>query len=318
MKKRRSKKIYIEGTINEENQRLLDKYERHMNVKELSETTIRNYMYELESWMRFLGDQNVLDVDSDDIEEYIFFMKKEGNNINRIRFKFSTLSAFFKYLKKKKMVKENPVEDVDRPKKSEKIVEQTYLTLGQVNELKEKLHEQDNLQIEVFINLGLVTMARKNALGNIMWKNIDWENNMITGIIEKEGYVVDLFIDDYTKELLHELRKQRRREDIRNPYVFITRYNNKWNKATNTTLSNWVKFAGQLIGIPELHAHDLRHTTNNLLKEAGMPLEDIAELLHHQSTDTTLKHYIQKDPTKLQQQLNSFNPFNNTKKNKKK
>lgn len=313
MGKKRSKKIFIEGTINEDNQKLLDKYIKYMKVKELSDTTIRNYTYELESWLRFLDEVKVVDIKTEDIEDYIFEMKYEGNNTNRLKFKLSTISAFFIFLKKRKIVKENPVELIDRPKKADEVVQQNYLTLEQVEELKKKLHEQDNLQLEVYVNLALITMARVNALSNIMWKNIDWDNNMIVDIVEKEGYVVTLFIDDYTKELLHSLRKDRRNKDIRNPYVFITRYNNKWNKVTNITLNNWTKIAGQLINVPELHNHDFRHTTATLLKNQGMPLEDISKLLHHSGTDVTLKHYIKEDQNKLQETLNNFNPFGNKK-----
>ena len=52
---------------------------------------------------------------------------------------------------------------------------------------------------------------------------------------------------------------------------------------------------GEMIGIPTLHPHDFRHSGATLLKNAGMPLEDVSELLSHESTDTTKKYYIKQD-----------------------
>ena len=47
-----------------------------------------------------------------------------------------------------------------------------------------------------------------------------------------------------------------------------------------------------MIGVPTLHDHDLRHSGSNILKDLGMEIQDIAELLHHESTETTVKHYL--------------------------
>ena len=61
-----------------------------------------------------------------------------------------------------------------------------------------------------------------------------------------------------------------------------------------------------MIGIPTLHNHDLRHSGSNLLKELGMEVEDIAELLHHESTETTIKHYLTKNKKKIKEKKDRF------------
>ena len=73
--KAQSKRIIIEGTINSENQRLLDKYEQYINIKNLSPKTINNYLLDLQQWMKFMnskqGDLLAKEATEDDIEEYM-------------------------------------------------------------------------------------------------------------------------------------------------------------------------------------------------------------------------------------------------------
>jgi integrase len=75
---------------------------------------------------------------------------------------------------------------------------------------------------------------------------------------------------------------------------------------SNGTLNDWCKKAGEMIGVPTLHNHDLRHSGSNILKSMGMELQDIAELLHHESTETTVKHYLQVDKKKIKENKDKF------------
>ena len=44
----------------------------------------------------------------------------------------------------------------------------------------------------------------------------------------------------------------------------------------------------------------------NILKELGMELQDIAELLHHSSTETTVKHYLSVNKKKVKENKDKF------------
>ena len=61
-----------------------------------------------------------------------------------------------------------------------------------------------------------------------------------------------------------------------------------------------------MINVPTLHNHDLRHSGSNLLKELGMDIQDIAELLHHASTETTVKHYLTINKKKVKENKDKF------------
>ena len=75
---------------------------------------------------------------------------------------------------------------------------------------------------------------------------------------------------------------------------------------SNGTLHQWCKKVGLLIGVPSLHCHDFRHSGATLLKHKGMSLEDVSNLLNHQSVEVTKKFYIREDKTKIQLEKDKY------------
>ena len=304
---KRSKRIKTKSSnidaINPENLRILKKYKMDMEIRELSKTTIYNYERDLIHWMSYLCENqfnsSVKDVDEDDIEEFIYYCKSQGNNTERIKRRMSSISALYKFLRRKKEVKENPMEFVARPKKGLPVVVQTYLTAKQVTEIRDWLDENDNLLMKVYVEVSLSTMARVTAISNITWEQIDYEMMVITDVLEKEGKIVDLYFDERTRDLLIELKEFRDRNSIDTPYVFATLRKGEWDRAATTTLAQWCKRIGDFLNIPSLHPHDWRHTSATLKKNAGMDLETVSTLLNHEGTDVTRKFYLKEDKSKL-------------------
>ncbi|MEG2786462.1 MAG: DUF3435 domain-containing protein [Romboutsia sp.] len=309
----RSKRIKLQISIdklNKETLKYLKKYKVDMTIKELSEKSIYNYERDLISWFSYIfmfqDNKTILEIDEDDLTEFFYYCKSEGNNSRRIKRRMSSISAFYIYLKKKRITKENPMEFIDRPRKDTDVVEQTFLSPEQVEEMINKLEEMNDLQMLTYISVGLSTLARVNALSNMRWEQINWDTNTVEGVLEKEGYIVDLDFDDYCKELLLKLKEDRKNKGIDCKYVFATKYNNKYSNPTNATCNQWCKKIGKLIGVPTLHNHDLRHSGATILKNNGADLEDISKMLNHMSTDVTLKHYIKQDTTKLKEAKAKF------------
>jgi len=312
----RSKRINLhdEDTIkdiNPETMKLFKKYQMDMSIRDLSQNTIYGYNTDLTQWFIFMHDKqfnlSVLEATDEDVEEYYFFRKEQGNNVNRQRRVMSSISAFYKFLRKKKMIKESPVEFIDRPKAGQPIVKQTFLTIDQVNQLREKLIEHGDLQLQTYILFGLSTMARVNAIAHLRWEQVDLEERMCSDVLEKEGKIVDLYFSLEVKDLLEKMKSEREEKGIDdNGWVFISPYTSETECIKNGTLNDWCKKAGNMIGVPTLHNHDLRHSGSNILKEQGMELQDIAELLHHESTETTVKHYLSVNKKKVKDNKDKF------------
>ena len=290
--------------VNSETQQLLKKYKVDMSLRDLSEKTIYQYEKDLQQWFIYILDnqfnQSVKDLTDDDITEFLYFCKQQGNNTERMKRRMAAISAFYKFLRKKKLIVENPCEFLDRPKKGLPIVTQTFLTKEQVQLMKDKLTEHGDLQLKTYALFSLSTMARVNAVANVKWEQIDFENRVVKDVLEKEGKIVDLFFSNEVKGLLLELKRQREVQKIDDfGWVFYSGHNTEDKPISTGTLNEWCKRIGKMIGVETLHPHDYRHTQSQLYSLAGMPLEDISALLNHSGTDVTRKHYLKTDTKRL-------------------
>lgn len=306
---KRSKRIEMHDDVklekvNEETKMLMQKYKVDMSLRDLSPKTQYGYEKDLNQWFIYILEnqfnQSVKDLTDDDITEFLYWCKQQGNNVERMKRRMSSISAFYKFLRKKKLIQENPTEFLDRPKKGMPIVVQTFLTKEQVQELREKLAEYGNLQLQTYVMFSLSTMARVNAVASIKWKQIDFENRTVTDVLEKEGKIVDLYFSEEVKDLLLKLKMQREENGVNDfGWVFFGGHNTEEQPISNGSLLEWAKKAGKMIGLETLHPHDFRHSNASLLKNAGMPLEDISALLQHSGTDVTRKFYIREDKSRL-------------------
>ena len=305
----RSKRIclYNEETaknINQETLKLFQKYQIDMSIRDLSENTVKQYNADLMQWFIYMHDNqfnlSVLDATEDDISEYYYWRKQQGNNVNRQKRIMSSISAFYKFLRKKRLIKESPVEFIDRPKQGLPIAIQTYLTKDQVQLMREKLEEYGDIQLQAYAFLSLTTMARVHAIASLKWDQVDFDERVCSDVLEKEGKIVELSFSEETKDYLLKLIEYRKENNIDDHgRIFISPYVTDDKPIQDGTLNSWCKKIGDLIGVPSLHPHDFRHSYATLMKNAGIDLESISEMLNHASVDVTKKFYIKTDSSKI-------------------
>lgn len=305
----RSKRVYLYDKdkmehINPETLKLFQKYQVDMSIRDLSKNTVEQYNADLKQWFIFMYDNqfnlSVLEATEDDITEYYYWRKQQGNNVNRQKRVMASISAFYKFLRKKKIIKESPVEFIDRPKQGQPIAVQTYLTKEQVQLMREKLEEYGDIQLQVYAFMSLTTMARVHAIANLKWDQIDLEQRICENVLEKEGKIVELSFSEETKGYLEKLIEYRKENNINDyGWLFVTPFVNADNPIQDSTLNSWCKKIGNMIDVPTLHPHDYRHSYATLLRNAGVSLEDVSTMLNHSGTDVTKKFYIKVDTTKV-------------------
>lgn len=305
----RSKRVYLYDKnkmehINPETLKLFQKYQVDMSIRDLSKNTVEQYNADLKQWFIFMYDRqfnlSVLEATEDDITEYYYWRKQQGNNVNRQKRVMASISAFYKFLRKKKIIKESPVEFIDRPKQGQPIAVQTYLTKEQVQLMREKLEEYGDIQLQVYAFMSLTTMARVHAIANLKWDQIDLEQRICENVLEKEGKIVELSFSEETKGYLEKLIEYRKENNINDyGWLFVTPFVNADNPIQDSTLNSWCKKIGNMIDVPTLHPHDFRHSYATLLRNAGVSLEDVSTMLNHSGTDVTKKFYIKVDTTKV-------------------
>lgn len=297
--------------INPETLKLFQKYQIDMSIRDLSPNSILGYNSDLMQWFIYMYDNqfnlSVLEATDEDIEEYYFWRKQQGNNVNRQKRVMSSISAFYKFLRKKKLIKESPVEFIERPKQGQAVTVQTYLTKEQVQLMREKLEEYGDIQLQAYAFVSLTTMGRVNAIANLRWEQIDWDERIFSNVLEKEGKLVELSFSQEAKEYLEKIVEHRKENNIDDyGWVFITPYVTANKPINNCTLNDWCKKIGNMIGVPTLHPHDYRHSYATLLKNENVSLEDISLMLNHSGTDVTKKFYIKQDTSKVRKLKDSI------------
>lgn len=298
--------------VNVETLKLYKSYKRDMQVRSLSPKTIYSYETDLYAWFIYIyeeqGNMSIKDITEDDVHEFIYFCMSKGNNLNRIKRRFSSISAFYQFLRKKREVKENPVDFLDRPKSKNhiKIVTQTYLKEYQVQEMKDKLIAYGDKQLLAYALVSLDTMARVTAISSIKWSQVNFQDNEIIDVLEKEQREVTLLFNEETKVALQALKEERVIQGIDCKYVFMSKYQGRYDKVTSNTMNNWTSKIGEMIEVKELHPHDFRHSSATILRNNGMPLEDISLLLNHKSVDVTKNFYIKESVDRLKSQKDKY------------
>lgn len=312
--------------VDKKNLNLIRKYFNFKNMN-LSDSSKKSYESDFNQWLVYINekyrekaisDEHILDIIEEDIEDMVdliedymaFCTSVLGNNERRIQRRMSSISSFFLYLRKKRKIKENPIEFLDRPKVSageKPQIVQTFLNEDQIETIRQELRKMGNIQLELYFEFSLSTMARVNAVSNVKVDQIDFNGGTVNRVIEKEGYEVDLFPSDRAFELISEWLKYRRENGIESEYLFISKYGGEWKNVTKGAIqTGWIKKIGNIVGIDDLHAHDLRHSGSSLLYNKGMALEEVQRLLNHKSPTTTQQHYIKEDSKKLKDSKKKF------------
>lgn len=302
--------------INPQNSEVWRKY---LNGKrQLSQSSKDAYTSDMNQFFIFLlknyDNQYIFDFDIEDmadvLEDFLAMCQSVfGNKDRRLQRRLSSISSFYLYYKKKRKVKGNPLDYIERPKVKKGIYEikRIFLTLDQVDQIRKGLEEIDNTQLTLLFELGLYTMGRVRAISNIMVSQIDLEEKIISDVIEKEGYKVTFRLNDKCVELIKKWLKEREEKGIKCDALFITKYGGQYKKADEDTFkSSWIKRIGKIINEPELSMHDLRHSGSDLRYKAGMSLESVSKALNHKSTAVTKDFYLQEDEEKLKAEMEKY------------
>lgn len=301
--------IKIYGKIHEKNMLAYQMYRGHNELKGLSNETIDSYEYDLFQWFRFLnsyqGDKTYDEVVPEDIEEYLMYCKMHSNEASRLQRRAACISSFYIFLRKKKKIVVNPLDDIERPRKKVFVREKHFLRMDQVNEIKSRIGELNNIVAETLVLLAINTAARRNALRSIKWNDIDFGEREIE-VIEKGPKLVTLYFSEDLKERLLELKDYYKSKKINSPYVFLSYYHGEYKQAGKSAVANWVRKAGKLIEIPNLTPHSLRRTCATLMYHNNVDILTISQILNHESTSTT-QIYLQANKNKLKTLKDSVN-----------
>lgn len=216
-------------------------------------------------------------------------MKRMGDEIRAAR--WTSINAFFNFLKSYDYITDNPLEKTNRPKiKTEHKV--TYLSKKEINivlkEIKKKATGKKLSRDLCLMSLALSTGLRVSAITQINIDDIDFDSNTIK-VIEKGDKTRYINFGDNLKELIIKCIEDRERSfsNITTDALFVS----QWGKRMTTqAVRDLVAKYTAVIKGKHITPHKLRASTAMNLHGSGVDLLTIASILGHENVTTTQRY----------------------------
>lgn len=296
--------------INPDNKK---KYERYLqsniiknrDVKETTYKVYKNYMdhfmvYLMEDWenIDLYSDvfmENAIDI----MEGYIAFcQEKLHNNKKVINTKISTVSSFYVWSLKRKLIDKHPFDkQLDRMKgaNDEQIIASHYLDEDQTDFITSELETDKRYDIQDRLIWGIMldSANRVGAISKLTLSSLDLDNMVFEGIREKRGKLVEVVFEEDTQRIIEEWLAQRKEMDnLEVDSLLITRYRGEYRPMTKGTIQDRIKRIGHILDIEDFRSHSIRKTTLNQIFEITGDLSVAADMANHASVETTRQSYI--------------------------
>lgn len=265
------------------------KYQRNY-----SDETIVSYKYDIEKFYRFINHEQILleDVNTDVIRN--FLSDELANAISRAscQRRVASLRHFYEYLTEEKLVKKNPFQFINAPKKEKKYPDVLFKEQIEILFEANKKREDDlALRDQAILELLYASGLRASELVNLSISNVDINNRVVRvfGKERKERMVpfsrdAQAYLRRYLKESRPVLLSKNLAGQTEN-HLFL---NSLGKKLTSRGLEYILKQIELKCALPfELHPHTLRHSFATHLVEGGADLRLIQELLGHVNINTT-------------------------------
>lgn len=249
-------------------------------VEGCSDKTIRYYQATIKTALDKIG-KSVKRITTDDLRGYIDSYQQESgasrvtvDNIRRI------LSSFFTWLETEDHIMRNPMKRIHKVKTG-KAVKETYSD----EDLEVMRDGCDNIRDLAMIDILASTGIRVGELVTLNRDDIDFENRegIVLGKGNKERRV---YFDARTKIHLQQYLNER---DDDNPALIVS-LQKPHERLQISGVEIRLRELGKRLSINRVHPHKFRRTLATVAIDKGMPIEQVQQLLGHQSIDTTLQY----------------------------
>jgi integrase/recombinase XerC len=292
----------------------LQKYKKYLqssvvknpDVKDTTYGTYSNNFHQFMVWLANEYDETLdlyseefMDNAVDIMEAYMLFCQEILlNHKKTVNNKLAAVSTFYIWSVKRNLVKYHPFKDkLDRMKKAseEHIINSYFLKDEQIEEIRKGIKENKgfSIQDQILFELSLFSANRIGALSKLTISSLDLDEMVFKEIREKEGYHVDIPIDENIRDLINEWLEMRKNDydKLETDALLIYRYEERWKMWSRGAIHSHMRKYGEIIGIPDYHAHCQRKTSIDHIYKSTGDLNLASQWANHKGTDVT-KIYI--------------------------
>ena len=276
----------------------------------LSKNSIISYEHDLIKLTKFLEINKKikpLQLSPEIIKEFIKHLSKEVSPSTQSRI-ISGIKSFYEYLLFEKLIKSNPLAEIEQPKTQRKLPD--TLSIDEINLMVSKIEKNKNEYcrniaiIETMYGCGL----RVSELINLKISDLYLDEDFlkVTGKGNKQRLVPISSINK--KCIVHYLNESRSKIKIKPTYSDTLFLNRRGKGLTRAMIFTIVKNLTKLAGIKKnISPHTFRHSFATHLLENGADLKTIQQMLGHESITTT-EIYTHLDNTALVNVMKKFHP----------
>lgn len=270
------------------NFRLYLEIERNFSIH-----TIRAYSSDILSFIVYLGEFKLENVDYQKIKEYLNFISRFNYSKTTITRKISAIRMFYKYLYRENIVKNNPLKGVMAPKYQKKLP--VFLTEEEINKILNTIpiDTVQGFRNRTIFELLYSTGIRVSELTSLNFGNLNLEENEIKvlGKGNKERIVLFSntakgFLKTYIEIARKMLYENGSKEIINQDSPLFV--NNTGYRLQAQSVRKILKNIIKQIELPKnVTPHKFRHSFATKMLEKGADLRVVQELLGHASISNT-------------------------------
>lgn len=255
----------------------LKMYLASLMISGRSQKTVAAYQYHLRHMIQYMN-RPLSMITTEDLFTYLSLYKLKHRSSNTyMKLKQTVIHGFFAWFVKKRLLPSNPAEGLDSIKIEKKI--RKPLSLEEMERLRSSCDLLDRAIIETLYSTGM----RVGELIQLNRDSISWASGecVVLGKGNKERMV---YMSDTG---MYHLRKYLASRTDSNPALFVSS-RNPHGRLDDRQIRRHLASVAAAAGVDHVYPHRIRHTTATNALNRGMPVQELQQLLGHESLDTTM------------------------------
>ena len=258
------------------------------NEKQSSENTLQSYERDILQFDRYLNQNklNYAKVTSDDIEDYLNYLQKEGKKTSSISRSLASIRAFYQYETRVKKVKSNPTENIKAPK-----VEKHAPNILSSQEVELLLDQPKNVDLKgtrdkAMLEFAYATGMRVTEIISLNISDVNLENSTVACKTNNKTRVIPL--GSLSLKALQEYIENARPILVKDEEEEALFVNINGRRLTRQGFWKIVKYYKEQAHITkDITPHVLRHSFATHLLQNGADLKSIQTMLGHSDISST-------------------------------
>lgn len=258
------------------------------NEKQSSENTLQSYERDILQFNKYLNENklNYTKITSNDIEDYLSYLQKEGKKTSSISRGLASIRAFYQYETRVKKVKTNPTENIKAPK-----VEKHAPSILSSQEVELLLDQPKNVDLKgtrdkAMLEFAYATGMRVTEIISLNVSDVNLENSTVACKTNNKQRVIPL--GSLSLKALQEYIENARPILVKDESEEALFVNINGRRLTRQGFWKIVKYYKEQAHITkDITPHVLRHSFATHLLQNGADLKSIQTMLGHSDISST-------------------------------